>query len=65
VAPQLVGSEIEVAYRSAVAERRRITFDARSPVSGRWFEIQLDPTSRAPRLLPRHLDTARGGGGAS
>ncbi|SOD95271.1 SpoIIE family protein phosphatase [Blastococcus haudaquaticus] len=42
--PELVGSDVETHYRTAVATGRPLTFEAAHPGVGGWFEIRAWPT---------------------
>jgi diguanylate cyclase (GGDEF)-like protein/PAS domain S-box-containing protein len=55
VAPYLVGTEVEAAFRRAVGERRLLTFETASPRTGRWFEVQVDPTDDGARVYCRDI----------
>jgi PAS domain S-box-containing protein len=57
--PQLAGTEIEQAFRRAAAEEMKVRCEGRSPVTGRWIEVDAYPSPEGLSIYFRDVSERR------
>jgi PAS domain S-box-containing protein len=58
-APKVRGTIFEEQYRKAIAEKTPVSFEAQSPVSGRWLEVKAFPSEEGLYIFVHDITERR------